>query len=386
MYELLTLSTIISLIGFLGFIVTIFQVIFNLIKRRKKKKGKQLIVFLSLALFGLAGIGIFAPPVEKQGQTDTKIALKTDQQEVTKKTEEDNTTTKKPLIAEGKKGQKALTPTTKKAVITDDEDIDEDDPDYEEEIEDKEENDTNTFVKATVTRVVDGDTIVIDTGEKVRFILVDTPETKHPNKGVEYFGKESSDFTTAQLEGKTVYLEKDVSETDKYGRLLRYVWTQRPSTDTPTDEEIKSYCFNAVLLAEGYAQVATFPPDLKYVDIFRTMETAARDNNMGLWADGGKSFVAKTDPNKGKNNQQQSQKKQQAQNNNAAAAKKDFPSDKQENKPPINSTYVGNKNTHKFHYSHCKSAEDMKVSNRVELNSREDAINQGYKPCKRCNP
>ena len=113
---------------------------------------------------------------------------------------------------------------------------------------------TCTFEAARVTKVIDGDTIEIDRGkgiEKVRFILVDSPETKHPKKQVEYYGKEASEFTTKWLEGRRIYLEKDVRETDKYGRLLRYIWLVKPATDAPTNEEIGSYMFNSYLVRDG---------------------------------------------------------------------------------------------------------------------------------------
>ncbi len=153
---------------------------------------------------------------------------------------------------------------------------------------------TCTFEAAKVTRVIDGDTIEIDRGkgvEKLRFILVDSPETKDPRKQVEYYGKEASKFTTKWLEGRTIYLEKDVSETDKYGRLLRYVWLVKPGTDNPTEEEITSFMFNSYLLRDGYAVVAQFPPDIKYVEIFKTFETYAREKNLGLY---GVPITAKT--------------------------------------------------------------------------------------------
>ena len=148
------------------------------------------------------------------------------------------------------------------------------------------ETSSNTFQAAKVARVVDGDTIVLDSGQKVRLILVDTPETKHPKKGVEFYGREASAFTKAALEGKTVFLQKDVSEVDRYGRLLRYVWTARPSSDNPTNAEVRDKCFNAALLLGGYAKLSTFPPDVKYVDLFRSLEREARGKNAGLWAAG----------------------------------------------------------------------------------------------------
>lgn len=91
-----------------------------------------------------------------------------------------------------------------------------------------------------VKRVIDGDTFVTDTGQKVRLIGVDTPETVHPSKPVQFFGKEASNFTKSHLEGKTVQLEYDWQKTDKYNRTLAYVY-------------LDSTFFNALLVQEGYA-------------------------------------------------------------------------------------------------------------------------------------
>ena len=130
-----------------------------------------------------------------------------------------------------------------------------------------------------VIRVLDGDTIEVQQGntkEKVRLIGVDTPETKHPNKPVQYYGKEASNFTTSKLLGKTVYLEYDVTPKDKYGRSLAYVWL------TPVKSD-KRNMFNSILIMEGYAQVSTVPPNVKYVEYFKTYQKEARDKNKGLW-------------------------------------------------------------------------------------------------------
>lgn len=137
--------------------------------------------------------------------------------------------------------------------------------------------------EAKVVRVVDGDTIVVNRGrgkERVRFVLVNTPETVHPNKAVEYYGKEASAFTKRQLTGRKVFLEKDVSERDRYGRLLRYVWLERPEKA----EDLKTKCFSAILLREGYAHLSTFPPDVKYHEQFLAFEREAKENKKGLWA------------------------------------------------------------------------------------------------------
>lgn len=134
----------------------------------------------------------------------------------------------------------------------------------------------------TVTRVIDGDTIEVKMNGgtyKVRLIGINTPES---TTKVEPYGKEAAGFTKSQLLGKKVYLEKDVSETDKYGRLLRYVWLKKPSE--LTDSEIRTKMFNAILVIEGYAQAATYPPDVKYAEYFAKYEAEARENNRGLWA------------------------------------------------------------------------------------------------------
>lgn len=143
-----------------------------------------------------------------------------------------------------------------------------------------------TYPEAKVTRIVDGDTIEIlieDQTYKVRFIGVNTPETKDTRKEVEYLGKEASDYTSSQLINKTIYLEKDVSDTDKYNRLLRYIWLERPENEEATEEEIKANMFNAILVKEGYAYSTAYPPDLKYQEIFEKLQKEAEETNLGLW-------------------------------------------------------------------------------------------------------
>lgn len=121
-----------------------------------------------------------------------------------------------------------------------------------------------------VVRVVDGDTIEIEGGQKVRYIGIDTPETVDPRRPVACFGKEASDENKKLVEGKQVRLEKDVSETDKYGRLLRYVY-------------VGDIFVNDYLVRHGYAQVSTYPPDVKFTEQFLEAERDARENQRGLW-------------------------------------------------------------------------------------------------------
>ncbi|OGK62279.1 hypothetical protein A2334_02375 [Candidatus Roizmanbacteria bacterium RIFOXYB2_FULL_38_10] len=129
-----------------------------------------------------------------------------------------------------------------------------------------------------VERVIDGDTIVIEGNQTVRYIGIDTPETKHPTKGLQCFGKEASKKNIELVEKKYVLLEKDVSEVDRYNRLLRYVWVY----DTPiaTGEGI---FVNDYLVREGYALASTFPPDVAYAEQFMTAQQQAREFNKGLW-------------------------------------------------------------------------------------------------------
>jgi len=130
-------------------------------------------------------------------------------------------------------------------------------------------------ISTTVLRVVDGDTIQVEINgkkEKVRMLLIDTPETVHPNKPVEAWGLEASEYTKKTLTGKKVELEFDVQERDQYGRLLAYVW-------------LDGRLYNQKLLEQGLAQVVVYPPNVKYVDQFRDIEKQAKKNKVGIWSE-----------------------------------------------------------------------------------------------------
>jgi micrococcal nuclease len=125
-----------------------------------------------------------------------------------------------------------------------------------------------------VVRVVDGDTLIIlidNVEERVRLIGIDTPESVHPdNKKNVPYGDIASDYTKSLVEDKAVELELDVQERDQYGRVLAYVY-------------YKGTMLNKTLLEKGHATVATYPPNVKYVDDFKTLEEEAKSNNRGLW-------------------------------------------------------------------------------------------------------
>lgn len=138
----------------------------------------------------------------------------------------------------------------------------------------KEEKVEGSNIECKVIRVVDGDTIVVEYNgkeEKVRLIGIDTPESVHPNESKNTKdGIKVADYTKKRLTDKTVKLELDVEERDKYGRILAYVYV---------DGEM----YNKELLKLGYAKLATYPPNVKYVDEFKEIQKKARENNVGLW-------------------------------------------------------------------------------------------------------
>jgi micrococcal nuclease len=126
-----------------------------------------------------------------------------------------------------------------------------------------------TEEKVTVTRVIDGDTIVIAGGAHVRYIGMDTPEI-YPE--VEFYGLEAKAKNIELVEGKVVTLVKDVSETDKYGRLLRYVY-------------VDGVFVNGELVRLGYARAAAYPPDTKYESLLAQLEKEAKAAKLGIWGE-----------------------------------------------------------------------------------------------------
>ena len=122
-----------------------------------------------------------------------------------------------------------------------------------------------------VSDVIDGDTIEIMGGQRIRYIGIDAPETADPAKPAECFGKEATDKNRELIEGKRVKLEGDVSNSDEYGRLLRYV-------------RVSGTFVNDYLIRQGYARAYDYPPDSKYSVQFAEAEKEAKENNRGLWA------------------------------------------------------------------------------------------------------
>jgi micrococcal nuclease len=125
-----------------------------------------------------------------------------------------------------------------------------------------------------VKQVVDGDTIILESGERVRLLGLNAPEVNHPKKSVEPFGKEAAEFTQRMVEGKLVRLEFDphVSKQDNSSRILAYVFLQDGTF------------LNAEIIRRGYGFVVRSIPPLKYESEFVRLELHARKNRRGLWA------------------------------------------------------------------------------------------------------
>lgn len=121
-----------------------------------------------------------------------------------------------------------------------------------------------------VTRIIDGDTIEVNGGVTVRYIGIDTPESVDPRREIECFGKEAAEENKRLVLDKKVILEKDVSETDRYGRLLRYVY-------------VDSQMVNKTLVENGFAQARSYPPDIRHQEELRAAEAKARSERRGLW-------------------------------------------------------------------------------------------------------
>lgn len=134
------------------------------------------------------------------------------------------------------------------------------------------------FEKVYVSYVIDGDTIKLSTGEKVRLIGVNSPEDTSKK---EVFGDIATSFVKDKIEGTYVYLEKDQTDKDKYGRLLRNVWIELPTEINET--EMRTKCLNAILLTEGMAKSMTIAPNNTYGELYKSLSKEAKENRTGMW-------------------------------------------------------------------------------------------------------
>ncbi|MBQ6098480.1 MAG: thermonuclease family protein [Methanobrevibacter sp.] len=185
--------------------------------------------------------------------------------------------------------------------------------------------------RAVCTKVVDGDTIYLDNGEKVRFVGVNTPE-----RGVEGYIA-SKNFVQKLCLNKEVGLDIDDSKhNDKYGRTLAVVIVDGKNV-------------NEMLLKEGLAEIMYMPPSEFYPYNWANSDTHVADSH-------------------------------------SSSSSSSSSSDTSHSSSSSSGSYVGNANTGKFHVSSCSSVSKMSEGNKVFFSNRNDAVNQGYVPCKRCNP
>jgi micrococcal nuclease len=186
-----------------------------------------------------------------------------------------------------------------------------------------------------VVAIIDGDTIEVEiAGQRytLRYIGIDSPESG------DEFASEAATANAELVADKVVELENDVSETDRSGRLLRYVWVD----DTMV---------NCELARQGYARAKEYPPDTTYQEFLAQCEQEARAAGRGMWA----TWPA-------------------------------TPTPVTTVEAPGGCLYIGNSNTGVFHHWWCSSVGDMNESNKVCLSSREEAIRRGFRPCGNCRP
>lgn len=144
---------------------------------------------------------------------------------------------------------------------------------------------SSDYISATITRVVDGDTVkaqINGVTETVRLIGIDTPETKHPRIGKEPYGQEASDYTTALLEGKKVVLEYDFETRDRYDRLLAYIYLEDATGDWKIDGRYYRQANEEIVLA-GLASPMTIAPNNRYAEHYADAVRVARAQNIGMW-------------------------------------------------------------------------------------------------------
>lgn len=145
--------------------------------------------------------------------------------------------------------------------------------------------DAPVVTQAEVIRNTDGDTAQfrLESGveEKVRFIGIDTPEV---GAAAEPYGAEAAAYTRGVIPvGTTVWLETDAELRDKHGRLLAYVWLEQPVTGDAA--EVRAHMLNARIVLDGFANAYTYPPNVKYTETLKELQSEALDARRGFWAE-----------------------------------------------------------------------------------------------------
>lgn len=262
-------------ISFLILLIAIILLIFNLVKKKSIKLPRN-IMLIGIALFI---ISLFLPgPDVNQSEANTKVEQ--EQVENNNNQQKEQEKLEKQAAEQKAKEEQAKKEAEEKAAAKEKEK-----KEAEEEARKKAEQEAKEREQygetATVTRVIDGDTLEISMNgktEDVRLLLIDTPETVHPSEPVEPFGPEASQFVKEKLEGKEVQVKVGKEERDNYGRLLAYVYI-----DGKTIQEM--------LLEEGLAKTAYLYNDLTMLDDFHAAQQPAIDAGIGVWSIPGYAHV-----------------------------------------------------------------------------------------------
>jgi len=177
--------------------------------------------------------------------------------------------------------------------------------------------------------VYDGDTVLLESGEQVRYLGIDTPEVDHNGGSSEFMANTAWHFNRKMVESAPIRLEHDVEKRDQYGRLLAYVFL--------TNGEM----VNALLVRQGLAHITFKSKALKYRGFLLDCQRKAMKEKLGIWG-------------------------------NAIKRKAKI--------------YLGNKESFRFHHQDCYFAKKVFSGNRVRFKTRRDAFWEGYCPCKQCCP
>ena len=152
---------------------------------------------------------------------------------------------------------------------------------------------TSKLDEYTLSRVIDGDTIEVQRGTSgtpisVRLLSVNTPESVNPDAALNNeYGNRASEYTKNLLKDtQTVYLSYDTESKDEYGRILAYVWLSKDA-NLQSEDDIKNYMLNSILVQNGMAEVKIYEPNHKYQEILEKQEKEAIAQGTGYWADNG---------------------------------------------------------------------------------------------------
>ena len=228
---------------------------------------------------------------------------------------------------------------------------------------------TGYLTKVEYVRTIDGDTIEIRKDNQnftIRLLGVDTPETVHPSKPIEYYGPEASIFTEDYLDRQDLYLEFDGDMTDKYGRVLAYIWLENGTL------------FNLILVEQGYAKLYENAKNLKYEDFFLLALKEAQDGRIGMWEQVEVEVKATPKPTAKPTSKPKTTPKPTKKPTATAE-----PTAKPTNEPPTEvRVVIAPLSGTKYHKSSkCSGLRNAKSTKTITLSAAEE---QGYGPCGIC--